>query len=226
MEFNSDKFYWHRYTEEYERVCFSTIYQPNWIMEIGVLRGESVRFLSNRFPSATIIGVDRDQQEGEWPTGEKIKYVRLDQEKKEEIVKMFREAQFDLVIDDGSHLPEHQATTLVASVGNVNNLIIEDIHTNLEVEGSPLQLLLTIEHLKNRGKDLSVVKKLAGKYFTEEEAIRVANSVKSIHMYRRALLPLKCWNCKGDDFDYVRLVCSCTQKLYETNDSMAAIIKF
>jgi hypothetical protein len=230
----TDKFFWHRYLDEYEKLCFRNLKDPEWILEFGVLRGDSIRFFHERFPTAKIVGVDIAEKDSSWPESERISYRELDQDKRQDIKNMFmfEGHSYDLIIDDGSHLPQHQGTCLIDGLAALKSggfYIVEDVHTNLDAREkpiftSPLHILLVIEQLKKTNKTLPPERSLVG-YFTWEEIHYLYNSLSEIKIYRRNLLPLKCWACKSVEFDYANLRCLCGQSLYENNDSMAAILR-
>src|SRR5262249_8996013 len=54
---DSDRHYWHRYTDRYEQ-AFASLGVVRDVLEFGVLEGASIRWLHHRFPEARIVGVD------------------------------------------------------------------------------------------------------------------------------------------------------------------------
>jgi len=132
----SDKFFFHRYGQFYEehlpRPC-----DTHRLLEFGVWKGESIRWLSDRYPDAIITGLDILPVSPEWPIGGRISYVQGDQGDKqhlEEIVKQVAgDDGLDLVIEDGSHLPDHQRNALLACLPSMSpggTYVLEDIHTS------------------------------------------------------------------------------------------------
>lgn len=105
----SDKQYWHRYLPVYE-ARFKTLNNCNKILEFGVFKGESIRWLNDLFPGAEIYGSDILDVLPEWPVSENIKYFHVDQGDVNSIKGLFQQinGDLDLIIEDGSHLPEHQ----------------------------------------------------------------------------------------------------------------------
>lgn len=102
------------------------------LLEIGLDKNESVKLWQNYFPNASIYGIDRDPIEFE---SENVKFFKVDQGSDEEL-NSFKEKidiKFDLIIDDGSHNPDHQIKTLNAFWSLLNPrgaYIIEDIETS------------------------------------------------------------------------------------------------
>jgi hypothetical protein len=65
---DSDKHYWHRYSHFYQR-HFETLGRVSRILEYGVFKGASIRWLREMYPDAEIFGVDIVPPRPEWPVG-------------------------------------------------------------------------------------------------------------------------------------------------------------
>lgn len=131
----SDKYFWHRYTDSYS-IAFSRIPEVKEILEFGIFRGNSISWLRNDFPQARILGLDIESQKESWPVDQGIKYLQVDQDDRESLNTVFTQENrfYDLVIEDGSHLPLHQFNSLISTIpwmGKGSVYIIEDIHTCL-----------------------------------------------------------------------------------------------
>lgn len=232
--YNTDKYYWHRYIPEYERIVFSTLPETAKILEIGVLGGESVRLLSDRFPKGQIVGADIQKPSSTWPVRENITYKEVDQSKKDSVLDLLMSCGYvDLIIDDGSHIPEHQAMTFKDGLCYINKggwYIIEDVHSSFwDLKASPLVLLLALKHLREIGiNKLSEYywQRLESKFFSQSDIIFIDRMVQEIHTYRRSCLPLKCFRCGKSDFDYANLKCTnCRESLYLPYDSMSLMLR-
>lgn len=234
---NTDKHYWHNYLDEYERLAFVNLYGPINIMEFGVLDGASIAYLSMRFDLARIVGVDIIPQQKRWPTSNRICYFQADQSKKDSLESLFRavDAQFDLIIDDGSHEPHDQALCLNCSFPAVKPggyYILEDAQTSYaDRQGAvnSFHVLLALQHLKvsNLGLTDGLVTSLTtNSYFNLDQLVYLYCNIKSINLFKRTSLPLLCYQCRKNEFDYVKLTCkNCNIPLYKDDDSMAFIIK-
>ena len=224
---DSDKHYWHRYSRFYQR-HFEALGSVSSILEYGVFKGDSIRWLRRLFPVADIVGVDILPPQPEWPTGAGISYVRADQGDRDGIADVLRalHRDIDLVIEDGSHLPRHQAICLAETFRRVRPgglYVLEDLHTSHPRHGyyqescapgtaDSLHLLLWIEHLRATGKPLrpeQVDRLAASGLFTAADVRELEAMIGSVEIYHRAALPLRCYACGGDDFDPVALVCRC-----------------
>lgn len=231
----SDKHYWHGYVDEYERLVFANLIDPKYIFEYGVLAGASIQWLSERFPSTTIIGGDICNEQLGWPHSNMIRYVKVDQGDRDEILSAFNSfhTSFDLIIDDGSHRTTDQAACLVHSLPWVRDggyYILEDAHTSYPKWNPNINvfhILLCFQHLRNTNQQMTdeVMKQLTtNSLFSKENIVSLFNQIDTIHLYRRTRLPLRCYYCGEKNFDYTKLLCSCSVPLLG-DDSMSFILK-
>lgn len=241
---DSDKHYWHRYSQFYER-HFESIGPVSSVLEYGVLHGASIRWLRRMFPQAAIVGIDILPQQPEWPTGPGITYLNVDQGDRPAVSRMLQtlSRRFDLVVEDGSHLPAHQANCLAETfpwlrAGGL--YVLEDLQTSHPQHpyyrthcepGTPdsLHLLLLIEHRKAMGQALQAgdVERLSqADVFTRIDVARLADMIAEIDIFHRATLPLRCYACGTQDFDYVAMTCRCGVDLDILGaDSMTAVLR-
>lgn len=173
----SDKSFWHGYVDFYDRVLPAEMTAP--IVEFGVFHGNSIRWLLSRYPQARIYGVDILHEQPEWPVSERVEYRCVDQSNERAVASFFQSIEAPgLIIEDGSHIPSHQARCLrlglqVLRPGGV--YVLEDIHSSHpmhelyaeefankhKLKGSGrqyptvLSLLLCFEHLLRTGQALS-----------------------------------------------------------------------
>jgi hypothetical protein len=49
--------------------------------------------------------------------------------------------------------------------------------------------------------------------------------IEGIDIYRRAQLPLRCYRCGSEDFDYHALRCVCGEAVYAEADSMSIVVR-
>jgi hypothetical protein len=238
----SDKYYWHRYVDKYEQ-AFTSLDNVSDILEFGVFEGASIRWLGERFPSSRILGVDITAPMSTWPRGDRFDYVQADQGDSRAIRALLTrfDRGYDLIVDDGSHLPPHQASCLVETFPFVRPgklYIIEDIHTchpdNADFRHySPpgtancLHVLLAMQHLKDCSLPLSqeVVAMLATSgFFSANDLAYLFENIRSIDFFKRTSLPLRCYRCRSSTFNYKQLRCVCGVDLYAASDSMSALL--
>jgi len=229
-EIETDKYYWHRYIPEYERLVFAHLHASR-ILEWGVLNGTSIKFLCERFPEAKIVGIDILDKQASWPDNDDVQYFKVNQGNVPEVRKFYEDYnyKFDLIIDDGSHLPWDQAGCLIDSFPWVRKggfYIAEDLHSNFQY-GAPslIHILLAIKHQQEIGSSAKLISLSYRGLLELDQLTYLYNEIDEIHFFKRACLPLKCWKCNGNDFDYVNLKCMCGTDLYSATDSLTCIIK-
>lgn len=245
FETDSDKHYWHRYTETYRR-AFALLGDIRRVIEFGVFHGASIRWLANCFPRAEIIGADILPTQPDWPTDARICYRQIDQAERDSVKAMLDDIRgpVDLIIDDGSHIPQHQASCLVEGMKRLRPAglyILEDIgtchplqpafahHSILNGRQLPnsLNVLLAIQHLKDIGAALDQ-RRIAGLsapgFLNHDDIERLFEVTAQVEIFRRTQLPLRCYACGGSEFDYVSWLCQCGAELYHPADSMTALV--
>jgi hypothetical protein len=241
---DSDKHYWHRYSGFYQR-HFAALGAASSILEYGILQGASIGWLHRVFPQAEIFGVDIEPQQPGWPTGPGITYLKADQGDRRNIACMLQRLNrtFDLVIEDGSHVPAHQANCLAETFPYLRPgglYVLEDLHAAHPqhslyrthcAAGTPdsLHLLLLIEHRRAADQALRAgdAERLSRTgVFTQADVVRLAHMIAEIDIFHRATLPLRCFSCGTDDFDFVALRCQCGVDLDILGaDSMTAVLR-
>ena len=128
----SDKDYWHGFMSFYEKFFAGREFFK--IAEFGVLKGSSIRWLLKRFPNAQIYGADILAFQPEWPKDPRFKFTQLDQSSKTQIHDFLGQSAFDLIIEDGSHQPQHQINCLLEGMDALKSggiYILEDVETSL-----------------------------------------------------------------------------------------------
>lgn len=242
---SSDKHYWHRFIPTY-LAAFKRLGQVRRVVEIGVLHGASIRWLASIFPDADIIGADILAVQPDWPQGPRIAYRVLDQGDRGQAGAFFDAIgdEVDLIIEDGSHIPQHQASCLAKGLPRLRSgglYVLEDIatshpghptfasHTRRSGQQLPtaLHVLLALQHLRDTNTPLtqSVSASLTDPdFFSMADIERLWNDIAETHLHKRTQLPLACYACGGKDFDYLSWKCRCGVALYETADSMTCLI--
>ena len=118
----------HDYTPFYHTLLKDR--QIKRVLEVGVFRGNSLRMWAEYFPEAEVWGLDNYQpflfNEG------RIHCMYCDQGDAASLrgVKEMLGGTFDLIVDDGSHLPQHQVLTaqeLLPLLAPSGVYIIEDV---------------------------------------------------------------------------------------------------
>jgi hypothetical protein len=249
----TDKVFWHHYDDFYVPIFKNLKKAPSRICEIGIYRGDSLRWLRDQIPEAQIFAADILTIQENWPIHNNISYFQLDQSNEIQLRNFFQLSKPDLIIEDGSHHPTHQALSLMLGIEALKNhtsegiYILEDVHTShplhpqmksklrwfsknrfvrRDFQGNSLTLLLAIEHLKSHGKVMTfeTAKKLSNDLFSTSQVFMLSKNIKKILLYRRTRLPDHCHACGSFDFDYHKLKCQCNEEIFSDTDSMTFAI--
>lgn len=243
---NTDKGFWHGYAEFYEQILVGRRFEA--ILEFGVFKGNSIRFWMEKYPNSRIVGADWLEVQPSWPCADRVEYVKVDQGDELQVSALFRGRRtFDLIIEDGSHIPQHQATCLAQGISHLTPggiYILEDIHTSMpdhplykrhatrhpfskKPKGTALSTLLAIQHLKRIGAPMTfaVMERLAQNSYLDTAAIGDIHSrAAEIRIFRRTWLPDACYKCGSAHYNYSALACECGEDLYRSPDSMTAVV--
>ncbi len=240
----SDKFFWHGYVDFYE-IFFKTRSFKK-IAEIGVSTGYSIQWLLERFPEAEVHGADIVPRQPKWPTDSRFRFTQLDQGNPEQLASFFDSKDFDLVIEDGSHQPDHQILGLLKGLPAVRSgglYILEDICTShpayirksrrwlgklLTPKGNALTVLLGIDHYLRLGIPVDQKKaELLAKdsLMSPDEVMTVASSLSRVHFYRRTRLPDHCIRCGSVDYNFSTYRCQCGLRIFSDSDSMTFVLE-
>jgi len=128
---SSDKIWKHGYQRFYP--TFLDKYQEHEceLLEIGVHQEESIQLWKEYLPKSNISGIDIDV----YSSSAHVTMYQLDQSKQDELLDFAKSKHetFDIILDDGSHVPDHQLLTLKTlwpCLKEGGTYIIEDIETS------------------------------------------------------------------------------------------------
>ena len=124
---------YHDYLRFYESFFAERRNHDLSILEIGVFNGQSLKTWDEYFPNAKIVGVDITPSAKRFEDG-RIAIEIADQSNIEHLTSVaLKHGPFDLIVEDGSHMCEHQITslrTLFPFVRDGGIYIVEDLQTN------------------------------------------------------------------------------------------------
>jgi hypothetical protein len=134
LRFGTDKSSRHHdYLNFYEQQFAKRRQEPLTLLEVGVFNGASVRTWREYFPNAKIVGADIEPLAQRW-RGDRIEIEYMDQSNLEDLNRVaVKHGPFDIIIEDGSHLWEHQITTLKTLYPHLRPgglYVVEDLQTN------------------------------------------------------------------------------------------------
>jgi predicted O-methyltransferase YrrM len=157
---DTDKDTDHSYFEVYEDLCANK--KIRRVLEVGVMGGGSLRLWAGYFPKAQVFGIDIRHMSD---YGDRIYTMTGDAYTSGALYSLLPFGPFDLIIDDGSHEPEHLkffAKEYQALLADGGTMVIEDVPTS-ECAQDLLALLpesariVDRRHIKQRFDDLLVI---------------------------------------------------------------------
>ncbi|MBW4033966.1 MAG: class I SAM-dependent methyltransferase [Proteobacteria bacterium] len=184
----------HNYLNFYE-IFFAPIRDHKLkVLEIGVLHGQSLKMWEEYFPVSEIIGADISPRSKMFEGG-RVHIELIDQSNIEELTKIgIKHGPFDIIIEDGSHMWEHQITslrTLFPFLKDNGIYIVEDLQTNYGVLQDTYRGISTktcIDFLKS-WLDLRVADDQIAAETVEDPFLRTyGRSAQFISFYKRACL--------------------------------------
>lgn len=133
VKYNTDKSFEHNFCEKYEKLLPTKI---DTLVEIGILDGGSLNMWAEYYKDAKILGYDiLDKKDLTFLPN--ITTSILDQGNLEQLLQLSKELNdIDVIIDDGSHVIEHQIKTfetLFNSLKSDGIYILEDLHTSTNI---------------------------------------------------------------------------------------------
>jgi SAM-dependent methyltransferase len=160
IDYNTDKTSEvHNYLVKYEKYLPFKRFDKLNFLEIGVLRGESIKMWSEYFYRSKIVGIDiKPQYES---TDERIIIEVGSQADNVFLNDVMRDhGPFDMILDDGSHMNEHVIYSfehLFESVKPGGVYVIEDIGTSYwdEWGGGYLRENTSMEYFKKLSDDIN-----------------------------------------------------------------------
>jgi hypothetical protein len=165
----SDKFLRHHYERYYENWLRNFRYKPKMkILEIGAEAGRSLKLWSDYFSYPQKIlglayGSTSDGVEERSSSLKAVSVYRGDQSKKETMDYLIGQGPWDIIIDDGSHVPSHMIFSLFSLWSSIKAgglYIIEDLETNYWPDGAPIYGYRLNNTGIGAGPEYSVVSKI------------------------------------------------------------------
>ena len=186
---------WSNYGDIYDKHFAPYRDQQINILEIGVLKGGSMRIWEKYFPRANIFGIDIVEECKQYES-DRTKIFIGDQSD----VSFLRNVKakiprVDILIDDGSHRAKDQKATFEEMYYHVRKpgvYLIEDIEQNYwknKDKDSPDNFMT---HMKNKIDEMNIrrtmSRKLAMSYPFKDNQVRFTNSTNSITFYDNVIV--------------------------------------
>ena len=220
----TDKAYWHRYTEFYFNFFNLKKNDTINILEIGIAHGGSIKMLHDFFPNSNIYCFDIDERyvNNIRNYSKRVYPFQIDcgnQKKLNDLIKSLN-VKFDIVVDDGSHIPEHQfisLNTLFPFVSKNGLFIVEDIHTSVGVDDINQNMIYFLENIK--------------KYKNPLIDTQVCNNLitSQLNFYKRNTVPYFCFFCHNKIERDAKQCINCIDRktifIPNTSDSFTCVIR-
>lgn len=166
---------WSGYLDIYDRHLDRYRDRPIKVLEIGVYHGGSLQLLKKYFgEAAMVIGVDIDP--GCAGFAEDRVSVEIGDQSSQPFWQSFfeRHGEFDVIIDDGSHISEHQIVTLLMAWPHLRDggtYLVEDLHCAYWAGyfGGYRSKVSFIEFAKDRVDDMNAFWSKDGESFVPNE---------------------------------------------------------
>ena len=186
---------WSNYGDIYDKHFAPFRDQPINILEIGVLRGGSMRMWEKYFPNANIFGIDIDKDCLQYQS-DRTKIFIGDQSD----VSFLRNVKakiprVDILIDDGSHRAKDQKITFEEMYYHVRKpgiYLIEDIELNYWPSKDKDKPDNFMTYMKNKIDEMNVrrtmSRKISESYPFKDTEVRFNNSTNSISFYENVVV--------------------------------------
>jgi len=186
---------WSNYGNIYDKHFAKFRDQPINILEIGVLRGGSMRMWEKYFPKANIFGIDIDEECLQYQS-DRTKIFIGDQSD----VSFLRNVKakiprIDILIDDGSHRAKDQKITFDEMYYHVRKpgvYLIEDIELNYWPSKDKDKPDNFMTYMKSKIDELNVrrtmSRKVSESYPFKDTQVRFNNSTNSISFYENMVV--------------------------------------
>jgi trans-aconitate methyltransferase len=209
----TDKSYYHTFTRFYEPYFRPLRNNPITILEIGISEGASLRMMQTYFPHAQIHAIDVNPASIR-NYGDRVHTYLCSQTDLATVTTLFGDMEFDIIIDDGSHVTSHQQMSLGFLFPRLKPgglYICEDIHTSF-VQSRVDTPRTTLDLLQS--------KSFESPHIPSDAQSFLAAHVANIEVYQRTTLPYRCWKCKSPTH-----ICRCGLDAHPTpRDSQTAIL--
>ena len=187
IKYGTDKAEHHQFTPFYNSHLEKHRDEFKNVMEIGILTNASLRMWEDYFTNATIVGVDNEvRQEYE---ADRVKIFLADQSQPHQLQRVIDQTttEYDMILDDGSHLVPHQYIswgTLFPYVKSGGYYIIEDLHCNFfpkwpdwKNNDVMINALEAVQSLKEG--------EFRYQYLTDEQAQYIQDNTESVEIFDR-----------------------------------------
>jgi 23S rRNA U2552 (ribose-2'-O)-methylase RlmE/FtsJ len=216
----TDKAYFHLFTEFYMPYFEKYLDKHVCILEIGIAEGNSLRLLDSYFPNATIYAIDINEKSVQLKFGNNIHTYLCSQDNFQKLQELFNGIKFDIIIDDGSHLTSHQQKSLGFLFPFLNKggiYICEDLHTSYRLDNvdTKITTMEMIEYFQN-------TKTIKTDILNMNQIEYLNKNIIDIVLYERKHNAIQCYGCKKYNTEGMNY-CNCGINLSPSDRSITSV---
>jgi 23S rRNA U2552 (ribose-2'-O)-methylase RlmE/FtsJ len=223
LKHQTDKAYFHLFTEFYNDYFEQFLGRPIQILEIGIAGGNSLTMLQEFFPEATIHAIDINETSVRLDLGKRIHKYLCSQDDFPQLTNIFQGMKFDIIIEDGSHLTSHQQTSLGFFFPYLQKngiYICEDLHTSyhanyIDTEITALEFIQCYQKYKTFPKT-SILSPIQIQYLEQ--------NIAKLEIYEKTQNAYQCWNCKSQNPERKPACTQCQTILSPSDKSITSVI--
>jgi hypothetical protein len=220
LKYQTDKAYFHLFTEFYNNYFERFLNRPINILEIGIFEGRSLLMLKEFFPESSIYSIDINPQSVALNLGNNIHTYLCSQDDFSNLQKIFNNKKFDIIIEDGSHMTSHQQTSLGFFFPYLNSggiYVCEDLHTSYSseyVDTTTTTMDILEKYQSTKEIDCELLDENQKKYLNE--------NILDLQIYKRKDNALMCYKCRRNNNGMLGK-CVCATDLSPNDRSITSI---
>lgn len=222
IKYQTDKAFYHSFTDFYNDYFEKLLDKPINILEIGIAGGASLLTLKEFFPKSTIYAIDINKNSVDLKLGDNIHTYLCSQVDFNLLYDILKDIKFDIIIEDGSHLTSHQQKTLgfLFPFLNKNGIYIcEDLHTSFRKNYIDSNIT-TMDMINN----YFINKVIESDLIPENNKNYLNDNIEDIILYERKENAIMCYNCRNYNLDKIDECKFCKTNLSPNERSITSII--
>jgi len=221
LKYQTDKAYYHLFTEFYNDYFETFLEKQINILEIGIFKGASILTLKEYFPNAKIYAIDNNPESANLKLGDNVTTYLCSQDDFEQLQNIFNNIKFDIIIEDGSHITSHQQSSIGFFFPFLNKkgiYICEDLHTSYYknyIDTNITTMEMIEYYQQNKVIKSDIIDNVQREYLNE--------NILDLQLHERTENALMCYQCKQQNNDNLEYCSKCNTILSPSNKSITSI---
>lgn len=215
IKHGTDKATFHNFTVFYDKNFKNIRDRPLNILELGIYNGKSLLMLEEYFPNANIYAIDINEDSVK-NYGTRIHTYLCSQDDESKLQELFSDIEFDIIIDDGSHLTIHQLKSfafLFKYVKPGGLYVCEDLHTSL-----------INSYVNSETLPLHLFENYNGNNLHIPEINYTEDNIRDVEVYKRDINAYMCYRCSTINNGEFKTCKNCNVDLSPDTHSYTSII--